>query len=173
MEEQYKKLYGRKPRDPWWGIRKLHQSGWLIKEKKGVYKYDPDLVQKRELFEFTDSVKEEIFERDNYRCVVCVRGREDGVEIHVDHRIPLDKGGTNSVENGQTLCSVNNYLKKNYSQTEFGKRFIIRLYNEAKEKSDMRIIQFCEEIFNVYDKYGIDTYIKRPDGEDKMNDNEG
>jgi hypothetical protein len=35
------------------------------------------------------------------------------------------------VDNGQTLCSEHNFLKKTYSQTEFGKRFIIRLYKDA------------------------------------------
>ncbi len=163
VEEKYTKLYNKKPRDTWRGIRKLHQRGLLIKVKKGIYKYDPDFIQKKELFEFPPAIKEKIFKRDDYRCVVCGKGREDGIEIHADHRVPLDKGGKNTVENGQTLCSEHNFLKKNYSQTEFGKRFIIRLYKEAKEKGDTRIIQFCEEIFDVYDKYGIDTHIKRPD----------
>jgi len=140
----------------------------LGKLKKGIYKYDPDFIQKKELFEFPISVKEEIFKRDNYRCVVCGRGKADGVEIHADHKIPLDKGGINTAENGQTLCSEHNFLKKNYSQTEFGKRFIIRLYKEAKEKGDNRIIQFCKEIFDVYDKYKIDVHINRPDKIDKV-----
>jgi hypothetical protein len=44
VEEEYKKIYGRKPRDTWRAIRHLHQEGFLIKVKKGVYKYDPDFV---------------------------------------------------------------------------------------------------------------------------------
>lgn len=40
VEEEYKRIYGRKPRDAWRAIRKLHQEGFLIKVKKGVYKYD-------------------------------------------------------------------------------------------------------------------------------------
>jgi 5-methylcytosine-specific restriction endonuclease McrA len=78
VEEQYKKLYGKKPRDTWRGIRRLYQEGILIKVKKGVYKYDPDLVQNKELQEFTPNIKEAIFRRDNYKCVVCGRGREEG-----------------------------------------------------------------------------------------------
>lgn len=34
VEEEYKKIYGRKPRDTWRAIRKLHQEGVLIKVKK-------------------------------------------------------------------------------------------------------------------------------------------
>ncbi|MEO0273358.1 MAG: HNH endonuclease signature motif containing protein [candidate division WOR-3 bacterium] len=162
VEEQYLKLYGKKPRDTWRGIRRLHQEGILIKVKKGVYKYDPDLIHNRELFEFPPNIKEAIFKRDGYKCVVCGRGRNDGVEIHADHKIPLDKGGSSTIENGQTLCSEHNFLKKNYSQTEFGKRFLIGLYKEATKIGDERMIKFCKEIFDVYDKYGVNSHIKRP-----------
>jgi 5-methylcytosine-specific restriction endonuclease McrA len=165
VEEQYKKLYGKKPRDTWRGIRRLYQEGILIKVKKGIYKYDPDLVQNKELYEFPPNIKEAIFRRDNYKCIVCGRGREEGVEIHADHKIPLDKGGTNTVDNGQTLCSEHNFLKKNYSQTEFGKRFLIRLYKDAIEKNDKRMVKFCKEIFDVYDKYGVNGHISRPNHE--------
>ncbi|MBX0312271.1 MAG: HNH endonuclease [Sulfurihydrogenibium sp.] len=168
VEEQYKKLYRKKPRDTWRGIRRLHQEGKLIKVKKGVYKYDPDLVQNKKLYEFPPDIKEAIFKRDNYRCVVCGRGREDGVEIHADHKIPLDKGGSNTIDNGQTLCSEHNFLKKNYSQTEFGKRFIIRLYEDAIQKNDETMAKFCKEILDIYDKYGVDSHIKRPDHENKQ-----
>lgn len=162
VEEQYLKLYGKKPRDTWRGIRRLHQEGILIKVKKGIYKYDPDLIQKRDLYEFPQEIKEAIFKRDGYQCVVCGRGEKDGVEIHADHKIPLDCGGSNSIENGQTLCSEHNFLKKNYSQTEFGKRFMIKLYYDAIKANDQRMINFCKEIFDVYDKYGINGHIKRP-----------
>ncbi|HAV43298.1 TPA: HNH endonuclease [bacterium] len=162
VEERYLELYGKKPRDTWRGIRRLHQEGILIKVRKGVYKYDPELIQNKELYEFPSNVKEAIFKKDGYKCIVCGKGRDDGVEIHADHKIPLDKGGTSSIENGQTLCSEHNFLKKNYSQTEFSKRFLIRLYQEAVEKNDQRIIKFCKDIFDIYDKYDINSHIKRP-----------
>lgn len=155
-------LYGKKPRDTWRGIRRLHQEGKLIKVKKGIYKYDPDLTQNKKLYEFPPDIKEAIFKRDDYKCVVCGRGKQDGMEIHADHKTPLDKGGVNPIENGQTLCSEHNYLKKNYSQTEFGKRFLIRLYQEAGARGDERMINFCKEIFDVYDKYEVNSHIKRP-----------
>ena len=88
VEDQYIKLYGRKPRDPWRQIRRLYQEGILIQVRKGVYRYDPDYVYYRELYEFPPEVKEEIFKRDDYKCVICGRGRADGVEIHADHKKP-------------------------------------------------------------------------------------
>lgn len=165
VEEQYLKLYGQKPRDTWRQIRRLYQEGILVKVKKGVYRYDPDYVQCKELYEFSPEVKEEIFKRDGYRCVVCGRGREDGVEIHADHKIPLEKDGTNTAQNGQTLCSEHNLFKKTYSQTEFGKRFLIRLYSDAVKRNDTRMVEFCKGIFDVYDKYRINTHIERPNHE--------
>lgn len=161
---QYLKTNSEPPRDPWRAIRKLYQEGKLIKIKKGVYRYDPENVKNVELFDFTSDVKEAIFKRDNYRCVVCGRGRQDGVEICADHIRPKDKRGDNSIDNGQTLCMEHNLIKKNYSQTEAGKRYFIKIYEQAVAKGDDRMIKFCKDIFNIYDKYGINGHIKRPNG---------
>lgn len=163
VEAKYRKVYKKKPRDTWREIRRLHQEGFLIKVKKGIYRYDPDAIIKKELFAFSDEIKEEIFKRDNYKCVVCGRGRNEGLEIHADHIIPFNRGGDNSVNNGQTLCSEHNLLKKTYSQTEFGKKLIIKLYKEAKKNNDEKMIKFCEAIFDVYNHFKINGHIKRPD----------
>jgi len=162
VEEKYFKIYGRKPRDTWRQIRRLHQEGILIKVKKGVYRYDPDYIQHRELYDFPPEVKEEIFKRDGYKCVICGRGKGEGMELHADHKIPIEKGGTNTLDNGQTLCSEHNFLKKTYLQTEFGKRFVIKLYEDAVNKNDEKMIKFCKEIFETYNKYGINRHIPRP-----------
>lgn len=164
VEEQYRKLYEKKPRDIWRAIRKLHQDGKLIKVKKGVYRYDPDLIKEVELFDFPPNIKEEIFKRDNYRCVVCHKGRADGVELCADHKKSKDKGGDNSVDNGETLCMEHNLMKKNYSQTEAGKRFIINMYKQAIAIDDKRMINFCKCIFDCYDAHGINGHISRPNG---------
>jgi hypothetical protein len=79
---EYRKRIGKIFRDPDRGIRKLHQEGYLIKIKNGTYKYDPDLINKRELEDFSPKIKEAIFKRDGYKCVVCGLGRKNGVEIH-------------------------------------------------------------------------------------------
>jgi predicted restriction endonuclease len=109
-------------RDPDRGIRSLSQNGSLIKVAKGVYRYDPDLLQCKELEDFSEAQKQEIMKRDNYRCVVCGRRREEGVELQVDHIKPKDQGGKATIENGETLCAQHNYLKKNFKQTESEKR---------------------------------------------------
>ncbi len=73
---EYNKRTGKIFRDPDRNIRKLSQSGFLIKVAKGVYKYDPEYEHQRELEDFTSAQKKEILERDGYRCVVCGKSRK-------------------------------------------------------------------------------------------------
>jgi 5-methylcytosine-specific restriction endonuclease McrA len=149
------------PRDPWRMVRQLHQEGKLIYVRKGIYKYDPDYEHEVELHDFTPEVKEAIYKRDNYRCVVCNLGREDGVNIAADHKKPKDKGGDSSFENGQTLCYKHNSMKKNYSQTEAGKRFFKHTYDMAVRNQDQKMIAFCEAVFEVYEEYDMNGHVER------------
>lgn len=156
---EFKKRTGEVFRDPDRAIRKLSQEGQLIKIAKGVYKYDPDFVNKRELEDFTSAQKEEIFKRDSYRCVICGRGKADGVEIQADHIKPKELGGKAEITNGQTLCAQHNFQKKYYKQTETGKRMFIRLYELAKSNNDKELMKFCEDILQVYEKNNINGHI--------------
>lgn len=156
---EYLKSTGKIFRDPDRGIRKLHQEGYLVKARKGVYRYDPSLVKKRELEDFSPTLKQAIFENDGFRCVICGKGKKDGVEIHADHIIPKDYGGKATFDNGQTLCSKHNFLKKNFKQTETGKKMFIHLYKLAKSMNDSTLIKFCTEILEVYERNGINGHI--------------
>jgi len=159
VTNEYLKRTGNVFRDPDRAIRLLYQNGFLIKVKKGVYRYDPDYVKKKEFTPFTANQIKEIFKKDGYKCVICGMGTKDGVEIHADHKIPRDKGGVSDVSNGQTLCSVHNFRKKNYNATESGKMFFIHLYKSAKILNDKEILEFCKYILNAYDKFGINGHI--------------
>jgi len=160
VTKQWLKSHDTPPRDPWRVIRALHQKGVLIKVRRGVYRYDSKAVNEHELEDFTPEQKEEIFRRDNYRCVICGRGRQDGYEIHADHIIPKDLGGKAEVWNGQTLCSIHNLQKKNYKQTETGKKMFIRLYELAKSLGDEKMMRFCAEILEVFEKHSINGHIE-------------
>jgi HNH endonuclease len=159
VTEQWNLDHDEPPRDPWRGIRKLHQEGVLIKDKKGVYRYDPNAVIHTNFEDFTSAQKEEIYRRDNYRCVICGLGRPDGVEIHADHIKPKDKGGRAEISNGQTLCAAHNFKKKNYNQTETGKKMFIHLYELAKLNNDPELKKFCVEILEVFEKNHINGHI--------------
>lgn len=158
--KEFKRRTGGVFRDPDRGIRHLHQNGFLIKIAKGIYKYDPNHIEHRDLEDFDAKTKKEIFERDNYKCVICGRGPKEGMEIQADHIKPKDKEGKAILENGQTLCSQHNFLKKNLGQTTLGKRYFIRLLKASKKINDKNLISFCEEILKLFDKYNIDTEIK-------------
>jgi hypothetical protein len=52
------------------------------------------------------------------RCAQCGRTpTEDGVRLHVDHKIPQRWGGTNDLDNLQALCSECNEGKRDYYAT--------------------------------------------------------
>ncbi len=167
VTEQWLKEHNTPPRDPWRSIRKLHQAGKLIKIKKGVYKYDPDYEHEIALWDFPPDIKEAILKKDNYHCVLCGRGIEDGMELVVDHIKSKDKGGKNNIENGQTLCMQHNLMKKNYSQTEAGKKYFIKIYEKAVKNNDTVMINFCKSVFDLYNNFKINGHIPRPNGKEK------
>jgi len=155
----YKKRTGNVFRDPDRAIRQLAQSGFLIKIAKGIYKYDPKKVCTRELEDFTASQKEIILKRDGYKCVICDRGKKDGIDLHIDHIKPKDFGGEATIENGQTLCAQHNFIKKNLKQTETGKKMFIRLYELAKSEKNEELMKFCLDVLGTYEKHGINGHI--------------
>ena len=61
-------------------------------------------------------LRKEVFKRDNYTCVECGARKSDGATLHVDHKIPVSKGGTDELDNLQTLCSDCNLNKSDVIQ---------------------------------------------------------
>ena len=160
LTDTYKKNTGLVFRDPDRAIRKLHQEGFLIKVSKGIYRYEPNNVKKRVLEDFTPQQKKIILKRDGYKCVICGKGKKEGVELHIDHIKPKDLGGKATIENGQTLCSQHNFIKKNLKQTETGKKMYIRLYELAKKENNKELIEFTSAILEVYEKFHINRHIE-------------
>jgi len=156
---EFKKRTGEVFRDPDRQIRQLSQQGYLIKVGKGIYRYEPEAVKNRELEDFTSAQKKQIFERDKYRCVICGCGEKEGMELHADHIKPKELGGKATIENGQTLCSKHNFMKKIAKQTETGKKMFIRLYDLAKAENNEELMKFCTEILELYEKNKINSHI--------------
>ncbi|MEK7173340.1 MAG: HNH endonuclease signature motif containing protein [Patescibacteria group bacterium] len=159
VEAKRLKMGDEKPRDTWRNIRRLYQEGFLIQVKNGVYRYDPDFANKKDLEDFTIQQKRQIIEKYNYRCAQCGRRQEEGSILHVDHKIPKDKGGRATVENGQVLCSVCNFRKKNYNQTESGKKMFIGLWETAVKIGDERTKNFLEKVLSAYEEFDINGHI--------------
>ncbi|MBO7273350.1 MAG: topoisomerase DNA-binding C4 zinc finger domain-containing protein, partial [Clostridia bacterium] len=54
--------------------------------------------------EVSDSLRYDILNRDNFTCVICGASARQGVRLHVDHVIPIAKGGKSTPDNLRTLC---------------------------------------------------------------------
>jgi len=159
VEARYLRLYHKKPRDTWRSIRNLHETGFLIKVKKGIYRYDPEAVYRTEKEDFSQKQKEEILKKGEYTCAKCGRKSEDGVELHVDHIKPKYEGGKATLANGQVLCSRCNFIKKHLKQTETGKRMFINLYELAKSENKKEVIDFCSDLLAVFEKHKVNGHI--------------
>lgn len=61
----------------------------------------------------TRAIRYDVLRRDGFHCVRCGRGREDGVKLHVDHVVPVSRGGKSVMDNLQTLCEDCNCGKGN------------------------------------------------------------
>ena len=83
------------------------------------YYYDKNVEQEEKVCTkeyqrklMTDSLRYDILKRDGFRCVICGRTANDGVKLHVDHIIPIAKGGKTVKENLRTLCEECNWGKR-------------------------------------------------------------
>ncbi len=60
-----------------------------------------------------------VLAKDNWTCCSCGRSsREEGITLEVDHIIPRSKGGTDDLDNLQTLCKKCNIGKSNKDDTD-------------------------------------------------------
>ena len=55
-------------------------------------------------------LRHQVFQRDNYRCRECGATNKQ-TRLHVDHIVPVAKGGTNDLSNLQILCEACNKAK--------------------------------------------------------------
>lgn len=63
--------------------------------------------------EVSDSIRYDVFYRDHFKCKICGASSDQGVQLHVDHIIPVSKGGKSTIDNLQTLCERCNIGKSN------------------------------------------------------------
>ncbi len=97
----------------------------LLNNKELVYnRLNPKLNKKRQSYTSLNSnqkykrdpipgaLRHEVFKRDGYRCVECGATNKE-TTLHVDHILPVSQGGTNELNNLQTLCKKCNLAKSN------------------------------------------------------------
>ena len=81
-------------------IQKNEQSG--IESKRAA---------RQERAKVTPKLRYEVFKRDGFRCKFCGASSKDGANLHVDHIIPVSRGGKTELANLQTLCETCNLGK--------------------------------------------------------------
>ncbi|MBP5269553.1 MAG: HNH endonuclease [Clostridia bacterium] len=88
--------------------------------------------------EISDSLRYDILNRDGFKCVICGATARQGARLHVDHIIPVSKGGKSVPENLRTLCERCNIGKG--AKIEGGASSIRR--SQPKEEED-QICGWC------------------------------
>lgn len=73
-----------------------------LEKEKALSERQHYIAEQRRLV--TASVRYEVMRRDHFRCVLCGSTAQNGTTLHVDHIIPLAKGGTSEMANLRTLC---------------------------------------------------------------------
>lgn len=94
--------------------RFISRAQELFNRKEEAYRKLP--AQRRFVQEqrriMTDSLRYDVMRRDNFRCQLCGATQADGYMLHVDHIIPVSKGGKTEMNNLRTLCERCNMGKR-------------------------------------------------------------
>ena len=75
--------------------------------------------KQEERSKMSDSLRYDILKRDGFKCTICGASAQDGAKLHVDHILPVSKGGKTTKNNLRTLCSNCN-LGKSDKYDPFG-----------------------------------------------------
>ena len=59
------------------------------------------------------SLRYDVLRRDGFKCTICGATQAEGAKLHVDHIIPVSKGGKTELRNLRTLCDLCNLGKSN------------------------------------------------------------
>ena len=86
----------------------------------------------------SDSLRYDILRRDDFKCAICGASAQTGVRLHVDHIVPIAKGGKTVPSNLRVLCERCNIGKSDKIETKSD--------NELKEIQSDNQIKMLQEI---------------------------
>lgn len=90
---------------------------WHVKDSSFyIRKYIQNNFQRKRV-NLRSSLRFKILHRDNYTCQACGVTAGDGAKLHIDHILPVSKGGTNEESNLRVLCSECNIGRGNRYDT--------------------------------------------------------
>jgi hypothetical protein len=98
-------------------LRNLRQEGWDISYNRKTNSYILNSEEKKDTGNLRVNINNKdryyLLQRDNSTCQRCGATIADGIKLEIDHKIPVDWGGTNDIENLWVLCNRCNGGKKN------------------------------------------------------------
>lgn len=77
-------------------IKKVIEKAYKQVERKQTKEYQRMIM--------SDKLRYEILHRDKFKCQLCGATSKDGAKLHVDHIVPIAKGGKTETSNLRTLC---------------------------------------------------------------------
>ena len=95
-----------------WGFDQL-QYGLSAAQAERARQSTAQFPRKRERDLMTVGLRTNVMRRDGFRCRMCGASASEGTTLHVDHILPVSRGGLTVLENLQTLCASCNLGKGN------------------------------------------------------------
>ena len=89
---------------------------FIYNEWNSGKKFEETINKERKIM--NDYIRYNVLKRDNFSCQICGITAKDGAKLHVDHIIPVSKGGKTVMSNLQTLCERCNIGKSNKTEND-------------------------------------------------------
>lgn len=96
-------------------LKNFYQEYLADKAAKQTRAYKMQLERSK----MSASLRYKVLIRDKKICVICGASAKNGAVLHVDHIIPVAKGGLTTLENLRTLCDRCNLGKKDKIESEY------------------------------------------------------
>lgn len=105
-------------------------------------------TKKKKRVQFGSTMRNLVYTRDKGKCYLC--GEFISYDnFTIDHVVPLDKGGDNTVDNLRCCCGRCNIMKGNQSLDEFHKRIVGIAFNHIKEASDKKEYEKIDAMYKI------------------------
>ncbi|MBQ7400294.1 MAG: HNH endonuclease [Clostridia bacterium] len=89
-------------------LKKAYEKTIKLKESKEKQQRQIEYERSK----MTSSLRYDILRRDGFRCQLCGSTADDGVKLHIDHIVPVSKGGRTEKSNLRVLCDRCNFGKR-------------------------------------------------------------
>ena len=158
LTADYESLTGKVFGDPEKMVRDLFKLNFIERPYEGHYVFQSQDYPHKEKLNFAENETIEIFERDNFQCVICKRGSQDGILLSVGFAKSILRGGQPSIENGRTFCQRHRFISE-IGQSSHSRSSHLRHLNSvfpSSDKASARSQTFWEELIDLLLKYGIE-----------------